>query len=78
MFKPNYLLKGKRISVNMNQAEVAKVLGLSHNAYSQKECGKRKFNTDEIGKLAILFKLSPVETCEIFLPQVFTHTEQNK
>jgi len=78
MFKVNYLLKGKRVSINKTQSEIAEYLGIHKSAYAMKECGKRRFTTPEIEKLAILFKLSPIEVIEIFLPELFTQMKLNK
>jgi transcriptional regulator with XRE-family HTH domain len=78
MFKVNYPLKGRRISVNKSQLEIAEYLGLCVSAYSMKECGVREFTRPEIEKLAILFKLSAIETIQIFFPELFTQMEQYK
>jgi len=78
MFKVNYLLKGKRVSHNQTQQEIAQILGICEAAYNMKECGVRKFKLQEAETLAILFKLSPIEFVEIFLPNMFTQMEQNK
>ncbi len=77
MFKVNYPLKGKRISINKSQVEIAKYLGVCKSTYSMKECGVREFTRPEMEKLAIFFKLSAMETIEIFLPELFTQMEHS-
>lgn len=78
MFKVNYLLKGKRVAYNKTQLEVSKYLGICESAYTMKERGVRKFTIPESESLAILFKLSPIEYVEIFLPNMFTQIEHQK
>ena len=77
MFRTNYLLKGKRVANNKSQSDMAQYLGKKNkSAYSMKENGKRGFTDKEIEKIAILFKLSPMELVEIFLPELYTQIEQ--
>jgi transcriptional regulator with XRE-family HTH domain len=78
MFKVNYLLKGKRVSINKTQSEVAEYLGIHKSAYAMKERGKRRFTLPEVERLAVLFMLSPEEVVQIFLPSLFTQKEQSK
>jgi transcriptional regulator with XRE-family HTH domain len=78
MLKVNYLLKGKRVSINKTQTELAKYLGLHKSAYAMKERGTRRFTLPEVEKLAVLFELSPMEVIQIFLPELFTQMEQKK
>jgi len=44
-------LKGKRTEKGYSQRKIAKVLGISANAYNQKENGAYPFKLDEIYKL---------------------------
>jgi transcriptional regulator with XRE-family HTH domain len=76
MYEVNLLLKSKRVLFDKTSQETAEYLGLCKSAYTMKERGQRKFTTDEIEKLAVLFKLSPVEVVQIFLPNLFTQIEQ--
>jgi transcriptional regulator with XRE-family HTH domain len=78
MLKVNYLLKGKRVSLNKTQTELAKYLGLHKSAYAMKERGTRRFTLPEVERLAVLFELSPMEIIQIFLPELFTQMEQKK
>ena len=73
----NYLLKGKRVSINKTQAEIAEYLEMHKSAYAMKERGLRRCTLPEVEKLSVLFKLSPVEVIQIFLPTLFTQKEQN-
>lgn len=53
--KVNRRLKALRQLKNLNQNDVAKMLGLSIHGYLNKENGKTKFNLDEAKFLADLF-----------------------
>ena len=44
-------LRGKRVEKNLTQKDMAKLLGISQNAYNLKELGKREFVTSEINLL---------------------------
>jgi len=57
---------------NMNQKDMAKVLGISVDAYGKKERGQFIFNIDEMFRIRNLFN-RPLE--EIFLPRNFSNRE---
>lgn len=67
------LLKAKRIEKGMLQRDMARSLGISQKAMSQKECSKvNKFRADEMLKLAKILKLSYREFDAIFFDQKLT------
>jgi DNA-binding XRE family transcriptional regulator len=51
----NDALKMKRLDERMTQGELAQVLDITVQSYSQKENGRRKFSIPEAQKLAALF-----------------------
>ena len=56
-------LKEYRENKGYTQQEIADILGITQQAYSNKEVGKRGFNTKE---LLILQKVLGVNICEIY------------
>jgi len=52
-------VKGLMAENNVNQADIAKLLGLSEVSTSKKLTGKREFKANEISALASYFKTSP-------------------
>jgi DNA-binding XRE family transcriptional regulator len=76
MNNTNYLLKGERVAHNKSQLEMAQHLGICETAYTMKERGQRKFTLPESEEIAILFELSLAKYAQIFLPKLFTQTEQ--
>ena len=44
-------LKAERIAKGLTQAQLAKAIGISTNAYWRKENGKRKMSTDELADI---------------------------
>ena len=52
-------VEGLRRSRGLTQKQVCKEIGISYQAYNNKENGKVKFTADEIGALAKLFNVSP-------------------
>ena len=56
-------LKEYRENKGYTQQEMADILGITQQAYSNKEVGKRGFNTKE---LLILQKVLGVNICEIY------------
>ena len=61
-------LKGKMAEAEKSQKELAKLLGISLNAFNNKVNGKSEFNTSEVTRLcAILDNISDAEKIEIFL-----------
>lgn len=57
-------LRGKRVEKGYTQPELAKLIGISTNAYCMKERGIREFRVREIN---MLLKLLDVTYEEIFL-----------
>lgn len=49
-------LRGKRVEKGLTQCELAKLLGISTNAYNLKETGKREFVMSEIDLLLKIFE----------------------
>ena len=49
-------LRGKRVEKGFTQEEIAKMIGLSTNAYNLKEQGKREFRVREINALLKLLE----------------------
>lgn len=60
------LLYGLRKERNLTQEEMADKIGISENAYHQKEKGQRPFTQDEMFFLGKFFN-KPIQ--EIFLPR---------
>lgn len=56
-------LKEYRISKGYTQTDIAKLLGISQQAYSNKEAGKRGFTTKE---LIIIEKIMNVRISDIY------------
>lgn len=48
--KPIRALKAFRANSDLNQKEMAKIMGISHSSYVAKENGERDFKTSEIKK----------------------------
>lgn len=48
---------GYRVMIGLNQTEVGNILGISKQAYSNKERGKNQFNDQEKVKLKELFQV---------------------
>ena len=63
--KRNKVLKSLRVQHDINQKEMAKLLGIAISSYNQKENGKYDFTQNEIEKIIQIFN-KPYE--EIFLP----------
>lgn len=57
-------IAGLRRSRKLTQKQVCKELGISYQAYSNKENGKVDFTANEIGTLANLFNVSPAKFYE--------------
>ena len=53
-----YRLKDMREDNNKNQKEIASILGLQQNSYSQIESGKNNLQVDHLIKLAIFYNTS--------------------
>lgn len=51
-------LRGKRVEKGYSQADLAKLLGISTNAYNLKETGKREFRMSEINLLLELLDIT--------------------
>lgn len=62
-------LKGKRVEHGYSQHELAKLLGISTNAYNLKETGKREFRMSEID---LLLELLDCKYEDIFLQKKST------
>lgn len=67
-------IKGKRVENNITQSEMADMLGLSHNGYSQKENGYRKFTPDELWKISQILGVS----MDIFFKKIVPNRQQNR
>ncbi len=63
-------LRGKRVEKEMTQHELAKLLGISTNAYNLKEIGKREFKMSEINLL--------LELLDCKYEDIFFQKEVNK
>lgn len=53
-------LKGLRSKLRLKQTDIAKLLNISIQAYSQKEVGKRNFTMEEMKKISEFLNL-PVD-----------------
>jgi len=62
----NLKLKGIRVGFNYTQAQLAKELGISENAYNFKERGTRPFTQSEMEAIRVLFEFSPEEFVDVF------------
>ena len=62
-------LRGKRVEHGYSQHELAKLLGISTNAYNLKETGKREFRMSEIN---LLLELLDCKYEDIFLQKKST------
>ena len=69
----NLKLRGKRVEKRYSQADLAKLLGISTNAYNLKENGKGEFTLSEIQDLLyyldcdfddIFYRKEVVNNCE--------------
>jgi len=71
-------IKELREARNLKQEQVAQYLGIERPAYSQRESGDRKFQVDEIMKLADLFEISCDELLgRSVLPEVILERESS-
>ncbi len=52
------ILKELRLSQNLTQAEIAKVLSVKQNTYAQYESGQRQISIDALIKLAEYYDVS--------------------
>lgn len=50
-------LRALRAKHDLNQSDMAKILGLSKEGYYRKETGRSKFTEDEINKILRYFKV---------------------
>lgn len=60
-------LKSLRVKHNITQKQIAKILEITPEAYSNKETGKYNFTLEEAFKISLLFEL-PIE--EIFKEKI--------
>lgn len=60
------LLKGKRVSQNKTQTDMARVIEKSVDAYAKKERGKVLFTPDEARVIAVSLNLTLEEFNDIF------------
>ena len=51
-------LKSLRVKHNITQKQIAKILEITPEAYSNKETGKYNFTLEEAFKISLLFELS--------------------
>ena len=51
-------IKEYRIKRGYTQEQIAELLNIKQNTYSNKECGKRAFTINEIKKLKDIFKVT--------------------
>lgn len=61
----NEKLKELRKNKNLTQAQLAKILNISRQAYSHYETGDNDLNTDIILKLCVFYNISADELLEI-------------
>ena len=66
-------LKALRVKHNITQKQIAKILGITPEAYSNKETGKYNFTLEEALKISLLFGL-PVE--DIFKEKIIELTKE--
>ena len=58
-------LKELREDNDYKQKEIAHILGISQNTYSQYELGRRKMPIEDLRKLCIFYKVSADEILDI-------------
>ena len=51
-------IKEYRVKMGYTQEQIAELLNIKQNTYSNKECGKRAFTINEIKKLKDIFKVT--------------------
>lgn len=62
------LLKGKIVAAGHNQQSLAPKVGMSVNSLNAKINGRKKFDTEEVGKICKALGITdPREKCDIFL-----------
>ena len=59
--KPILMLKTLRAKHNVTQVQMSEMLGISSNAYCQKENGRSDFTITECRKIATYFNESPTK-----------------
>lgn len=64
------ILKDLRIKNNLSQEQVATAIGVSRPTYSAIEVGKQKLNTDEVQKLASLYRVSVDDLLSGHIPNI--------
>lgn len=68
-------LKGIRVENGLTQADLAKIIGVTRQTYSEKENGNQPFKADELFIISGYFD-KPIE--DIFLSSKYTKRIQDK